>query len=154
MKHITLLIILISLVAPTFGECSKVRCGVIVGACMLQCSCDYPVCECCPECASCLADLFEECCECVDKCDNPFALNAIKTAKIHPNKHTLSDAWHAIRHSNSSSSSHGISSSCQLDTCSVTCPFKTMAMCYFDENYESVCVCHDYQIKDGLYVTH
>lgn len=54
--------------ARVYADCDKVRCGTIISVCGLTCSCDLPVCECCPECASCLGDLYEECCDCFDMC--------------------------------------------------------------------------------------
>ncbi len=32
--------------------------------CAASCLCDLPVCECCPECAVCLGELYIECCDC------------------------------------------------------------------------------------------
>jgi len=56
--------------APTVAraDCDKTRCGVVVGACALTCACDWPVCECCAECAGCMGDLWEECCDCFNLC--------------------------------------------------------------------------------------
>lgn len=57
-------LVAMSLVAQPVVACDKLRCAGVIGLCALSCGCDYPACECCPECTDCLADLYEECCSC------------------------------------------------------------------------------------------
>mmetsp|Transcript_11247 Transcript_11247/g.39161 ORF Transcript_11247/g.39161 Transcript_11247/m.39161 type:complete len:131 (+) Transcript_11247:164-556(+) len=66
------------------AACDKLRCGVVIAACTATCWCDLPVCECCPECASCMGDLWEECCDCFDLCSGADAHAANGTATKRP----------------------------------------------------------------------
>ena len=65
MKSLILLFIFVGFVYA----CDKALCGSLIGACGLTCTCDYPVCECCPECATCLGDMWAECCDCFGLCE-------------------------------------------------------------------------------------
>lgn len=63
--------------SPAFAArlgCEKGLCATVLVECALVCSCDWPACECCPECANCMGDLFIECCDCVwDGCGGKMA---------------------------------------------------------------------------------
>eukprot|EP00028_Trichosphaerium_sp_Am-I-7-wt_P014569 CAMPEP_0168509378 /NCGR_PEP_ID=MMETSP0405-20121227/736_1 /TAXON_ID=498012 /ORGANISM="Trichosphaerium sp, Strain Am-I-7 wt" /LENGTH=246 /DNA_ID=CAMNT_0008526817 /DNA_START=17 /DNA_END=760 /DNA_ORIENTATION=+ len=50
------------------GDCPQADCAVKLASCGLSCSCDYPVCECCADCAACLGDLYLTCCGCFNLC--------------------------------------------------------------------------------------
>ena len=63
-SSIALIIICIAVV----HACDKALCGVTVAKCALICACDFPECECCPECFECMGPLVEACCDCVDLC--------------------------------------------------------------------------------------
>ncbi|XP_066485155.1 twisted gastrulation protein homolog 1-like [Tiliqua scincoides] len=60
------------------GRCNKALCASDVSKCLLQevCQCEAnPAgCPCCQECAFCLGNLWESCCECVGLCDEQLTL--------------------------------------------------------------------------------
>jgi hypothetical protein len=59
-----------ALLAPLVDSCNKAICGAVVSKCMLMqsCNCDRKACLCCKDCIQCLAELYVECCSCVDLC--------------------------------------------------------------------------------------
>ncbi|KAH0626178.1 hypothetical protein JD844_001002, partial [Phrynosoma platyrhinos] len=66
-----------AVVSPADG-CNKALCASDVSKCLLQevcqCEANRAGCPCCQECAFCLGNLWESCCECVGLCDErPFS---------------------------------------------------------------------------------
>ena len=66
----------------TAAQCSA--CAIALAECGPVCGCVYPVCECCSECAVCVADHgedWEDCCECFGLCtqggDSGHAITAV-----------------------------------------------------------------------------
>ncbi len=57
--------------------CDEAICAGVTAACAVTCACDIPVCECCPECVSCLGDDFTECCDCFDMCGQEELWNSL-----------------------------------------------------------------------------
>ena len=52
-------------------DCDMAVCAATIAECALECACDWPVCECCAPCATCMGSLFAECCGCVwDSCSD------------------------------------------------------------------------------------
>lgn len=51
-------------------SCNEALCASVVSKCMLtqSCKCELKNCTCCRDCSSCLADLYTECCSCVELC--------------------------------------------------------------------------------------
>jgi len=63
--------VFLTLLTGTSSQCME--CAAASAECAIVCSCDYPVCECCPECAACIGSHGEEwddCCHCFGLCDN------------------------------------------------------------------------------------
>lgn len=61
-------VLLLSVVAqaiPNPTDCNWGPCAAIVTECALECACDWPACECCGACATCMSSLYTECCGCV-----------------------------------------------------------------------------------------
>ncbi|XP_048372372.1 twisted gastrulation protein homolog 1-B-like isoform X2 [Sphaerodactylus townsendi] len=60
-------------VASPADGCNKALCASDVSKCLLQevcqCEANHAGCPCCQECAFCLGNLWESCCECVGLCD-------------------------------------------------------------------------------------
>ncbi|XP_053122602.1 twisted gastrulation protein homolog 1-like [Hemicordylus capensis] len=60
-------------VASSADGCNKALCASDVSKCLLQevcqCEANRAGCPCCQECAFCLGNLWESCCECVGLCD-------------------------------------------------------------------------------------
>ena len=79
---VVLCLMVVSATLPRAYACDKLRCGAIIGVCGLTCACDYPACECCAECASCMGDLWEECCDCFNLCGDTTARSANATSAI------------------------------------------------------------------------
>ena len=67
--------LLIFLFIVTSLACNKIACGALIAGCTGVCACDFPVCECCPECAVCLGTMWESCCSCFGKCDELAAIH-------------------------------------------------------------------------------
>jgi hypothetical protein len=66
------LLLLVSFLTTIYQaeSCNKAICGAVVSKCMLMqsCKCERKSCVCCKDCIHCLADLYAECCSCVDLC--------------------------------------------------------------------------------------
>ena len=60
------LVAVITSIATQVIACNKVACA----ACSGICACDYPICDCCPQCLACLGSLWAKCCDCFGKCDS------------------------------------------------------------------------------------
>lgn len=68
---ITQLLAFSSLWSSVTAQCSE--CAAATAFCGLICSCDFPACECCPECAACIGEHgeeWEDCCHCFGLCHN------------------------------------------------------------------------------------
>jgi len=66
MKYLIALLLLVKVTCA----CNKVACAAYIGACGGICTCDFPVCECCPQCVACAGAMWAECCSCFGKCDS------------------------------------------------------------------------------------
>jgi hypothetical protein len=65
----------------TAFACNRISCAAYIGACGGLCTCDLPVCECCPGCIACLGAMWAECCACFDRC-NFYSDHAINQSMI------------------------------------------------------------------------
>lgn len=107
-------------------RCSSETCATLVATCTGICACDYPGCECCPECASCLGDMWNECCDCFDKCD---------FKPINKHKQLLSAAKLGEVCCNIPGPNY-------YNICAICCPVGQAAwctQCYNDHQYYCVC---------------
>lgn len=63
------MLLLLSLLLSYFGlslGCSdKAKCIIISAECGAICACDFPSCECCPECMLCVSKVLGDCCDCL-----------------------------------------------------------------------------------------
>jgi hypothetical protein len=88
---------LVALVANTFA-CSKTDCALVVARCAVECSCDVPDCECCPECVSCLGDLYDTCCDCFSSdCQHNTMPNTTQLADFLKNEINGMDTGHMLK---------------------------------------------------------
>ncbi|KAL4234077.1 hypothetical protein ACF0H5_005731 [Mactra antiquata] len=80
-------VVLLGLVHATYA-CNQQACASLVSKCQLikKCDCDMSDkknCSCCNSCQLCLAQLYSECCSCVDMCPHPDPEDSIfKTSAI------------------------------------------------------------------------